>query len=253
MKRTFFFIGIIVIFFFAACNKPKVTCEIISPLPNTTFELDDIIELVVNADATNTTILEVQVYLDNVGYASKEKFPYNFQINTYNLEEGTHTIRAVAIAEDGTNSEAKVSFILVKYESPDFVTFSNGQFPLGWKKGAWQIFSPGFDDDYSIRTFSAAWGELTTIKTGNADIDCIEFYAKDDIENWYSTELSFYIDDHLIKTIKLAKSWEKYTFEMQQGVHTYRWWITGAGSSCYSYLDAIRFFKKQKGTILTAL
>jgi hypothetical protein len=245
MKKFFLCAGVLALLFLTSCSKPKVTCEIVSPTPNTTFQLGDVIEIIVEAGASNTTVSEVQIYLDNVGYENRTDFPYIFQIETYNLKEGVHTIRAVALAEDGTKDEATVSFVLAKFESPDFVTFSEGKFPQGWKIGAgWAIFSPGFDDDFCIKR-SPHWDdELSAIKTSNEDINCIEFYAKDDMYNWTSTEISFYIDYHLIGTIRLTKSWEKYTFDMLPGEHTYRWWITSSGSSCTSYLDAIRFYKK---------
>jgi len=245
MKKFILYSGILAIFFLTSCSKPKVNCRIINPLPNTTFQLGEIIELLVEADAKNATVAEVQIYLDNVGYENRMAFPFIFKIETYNLKEGVHTIRAVALAEDGAKDEATVSFIIAKYESPDFVTFSDGKLPHGWKFGSWKIYSPGFDDDFCLKTISAHWNsELSTIKTSNADINCVEFYAKDDIYNWTSTEISFCVDSHEIKTIRLTKSWEKYTFDMQPGEHTYRWWITSAGSSCLSYFDAIRFYKK---------
>ncbi|MCL2247024.1 MAG: Ig-like domain-containing protein [Lentimicrobiaceae bacterium] len=244
MKKIYFIVCISFLILFVSCNKTKISCEIIKPLSNTTFELGDVVELSVTVDAENVIVSDVEIYLDNVGYASKDAFPYNFQIYTYDLKEGNHTIRAVAIADDGTKSEATVSFNLVRYESPDFVSFSDGQFPLGWKDGNWAVFSPGFDDDYSIRVSAFLAGDLSTVKTCDANINCIEFYAKDEIDNWLETDLSFYIDDNFVRKITLTKSWEKYTIDLPPGIHTFHWRLTHVGEDCSSYLDAIKFFKK---------
>jgi len=244
IKKNLFYFSIVLFLIFSSCSKSKISCEITNPHPNTNFELGDIIELTVNASAENTTVSEVQIYLDDKGYQSKSTFPYNFQIYTNNLKEGHHSIRAVAITDDGSKSEATVSFNIVVYESPNFVSFSDGKFPLGWKDGNWSIYSQGFDDDYCIRVSAFLAGDLSTVKTCDANINCIEFYAKDEIDNWLDTELSFYINDERVGVFRLTSSWEKYTFDIPQGKHTFHWWLTNVGQHCSSYIDAIRFYKK---------
>ena len=250
MKRNLLYLGIIVTMFFISCNKPKVLCEITEPLPNATFDVGEVIKLSVLAEAENSAISEVQVYLDGIGYETKFFFPYNFRIRTDNLKEGTHTIRVIAIASGGLKSETTVSFNMVKYESPDFVSFSDGKIPKGWRiekweydgweyEASWRIHSPGFDDDYAIR--ATEFGELITRKTGNANINHIEFYAKNDTE-W--TSFRFRIGNSE-RVINLTNSWEKYSFEIPQGEHILAWTIYSySGNSCQVFLDAIRFFKE---------
>ena len=243
MKKNLFLLGIILTFFFTSCNKPKITCDIVKPLPNTTFEIGDIIDLAVTVDVENTTISEVQIYLDDVGYDKKFVFPFNFKINTTSLEQGAHTIRVVAIANSGTKDEKTIAFNITKYESPDFVSFSDGTFPKGWTHEYWSICSPGYDDYYAIRAVRYYGNDLSTTKTISADkIDCIEFYAKDDENNWFPTTLYFRTDFSVIGVVELTKSWEKYSFDIPPGEHTFTWWIQQ--SDGYAYLDAIKFFKK---------
>jgi len=241
MKKILLFTGIVAILCLASCSKSRISCEITNPKPNTTFELGDVIELSVITN-TKSNVHEVRIYLDDKGYVSRKEFPYNFQIYTYNLAEGTHTIRAVAITDDGTKDEATVSFNLIKYECQDFVSFSDGKLPLGWTfEKKCQIYSPGFDDNFCLRSNT----HFSTIKTINANIDCLEFYAKkDNTPDWYHIEISFYIDGLHVKTIDLTNSWEKYTFDIQRGEHTFRWWIGYGGSEYSAHFDAFKFYKK---------
>ena len=247
MKRNLFYLGIIVVMLFTSCNKPKVVCEIKEPQPNASITLGTIIKLTVFAEAENAIVSEVQIYVDDVGYETKFFFPYNFYIYTDKLKEGIHTIRAVAIASGGIKSVATVSFNLTKYESPDFVSFSDGKIPKGWItrndewNEGWSITSPGFDDNYAIKSTECT--DVIARKTVNANINRIEFYAKNS-ENGWST-LRFYIDDApQQQDINLTQSWEKYSFEIPQGEHTLRWMINGLSGGTTSFLDAIRFFKE---------
>ena len=230
--------------FFISCNKPKIVCSITEPLLDSTFDLGDVINLSVLAEADNTTISEVQVYLDDIGYKTLFFFPYNFQIYTDNLKEGTHTIRVVALAYGGLKAETTLSFNIVKYESPDFVSFSDGKIPKGWRNdeweyGRWQIYSPGFDDDYAVR--ATGYGGLFAKKIVNANINRIEFYAKTNSE-W--AILTFYIDDIHQESFELNQSWERYSFAIPLGEHTFSWRVGGYSNYCSVLLDAIKFYKE---------
>jgi hypothetical protein len=246
MKKNLLYLGIVFVVLCTGCHKPKIVCKITEPLPDATFDLGEIIRLSVLAEAENATISEVQLYLDNIGYQSMLFFPYNFQIYTDDLKEGTHTIRAVALASGGIKSEATLSFNIVKYESPDFVSFSDGKIPKGWRNdetwgSAWKIFSPGFDDDYAIGV--AGFGELITRKTINANVNRIEFYIKSDSDS--QSGCSIWIDNKQ-QYITLTQSWEKYSFELPQGEHSFKWTINSYSGSHppVTYLDAIKFFKE---------
>jgi hypothetical protein len=247
MKKNLFFLGIILAFIFAGCNKPKITCEIIKPSPNATFEIGETVELAVVVNVENTTIDVVQVYLDDVGYDKKSFFPFNFQISTKNMEKGTHTIRVVAIANSGAKSEKTVSFSVVKYESPDFVSFSDGTFPKGWTYNSWLITSPGYDDDYAIRgsSYYTYNNYVSVVKTCDNNTKFIEFYALGEEGYWYPPVLRFYIDSQCIQNIQTTTSWVKYTFPIPAGEHTFTWMVSSSSDDGYVFLDAIRFFKEE--------
>lgn len=238
--------GIMFAIIFIGCNKPKITCEIVKPTPNATFDIGEFIDLAVTVDVANTTIDEVQIYLDNAGYAKKNFFPFNFKIDTKDMKKGLHTIRAVAFAKNGDKDEKNVSFNLIKQESPDFVSFNDGAFPKTWTHTGWNICSPGFDDNYAIRKHTYSYNDaLFTIKECDAtQINCIEFYAKAEASDWYYyATLDFSIDGS-IENITLNESWTKYSFNVPPGEHTFRWMIMSSGGEGYCYLDAIKFFKK---------
>jgi hypothetical protein len=243
MKKTLFFVGIILALILIGCNKPKITCEIVKPTPNATFEIGETIDLAVTVNVENTSIDQVQIYLDDVGYAQKNFFPFNFQIRTQDMEKGFHTIRVVALANSGDKDEKTISFSLEKYESPDFVSFSDGQIPKGWTNHGWTITSPGYDDDYSIRARVCYSDNLYVTKTCDPKT-YIEFYAKkDDFDEWSYNQLRFYIDNQQVESIELTPEWERYSFPVPAGEHTFIWY-PGGNCDRYIYLDAIKFYKE---------
>ena len=227
---------------FAGCVKPKITCEIIQPQPNAIIELGETINLAVIAETENTSVSEVQIYLDEVGYEKKYFFPFNFSIPTSHLEQGAHTIRAVAIANSEVKTESSVTFNLVQYESPDSVSFSNGQFPLGWKNDRWFLTSPGYNDSYAIGASSYNYSAtVSTTKTCNASINYIEFYAK---SSYWNNTLYFYIDD-LRFTVELTESWKKYSYPVAaQGKHIFSWLAYPYSNEGMIFLDDIKFYKE---------
>ncbi|MCL2246685.1 MAG: Ig-like domain-containing protein [Lentimicrobiaceae bacterium] len=244
MKKTLFLLGTALILIFAGCNKPKITCEIVKPLPNAVFELGETIDLAVDVAVENTNIYEVQIYLDGVGYDKKISFPFNFRIYPESLKEGSHTIRVVAFGSDNVTDESTVTFSVVKYEAPNFVSFSDGKLPKGWSANYWSITSPGFDDNFSIRSESYGYNyALTTIKTCDATIDSIEFYAKG-VSYYYMPRMRFLINN-IQHEIQLTESWQRYAFAVPSGEHTFTWYPYNLDSySDYICLDAIKFYKK---------
>ena len=238
MKKKLLLVGIILTIIFSGCVKPKVTCEIVNPKPNATIELGDVIELAVIAETENASLYEVQIYLDGVGYEKKHVFPFNFSIPTSNLEKGTHTIRAVAIASEEAKAESSVTFNLIQSESPDFVSFSNGKFPSGWNNEGWSITSPGYNDTHAIVSSYYYYSTVSATKTCNANIDYIEFYAKS--YSYYGRLLYFYIDDANV-AIELTDSWQRYSYPVTQGEHLFRW---VSFEDNIAYLDDIKFYKE---------
>jgi hypothetical protein len=246
MRKNLFFAGIIILaVIFIGCNKPKITCEIVQPTSDAIFEIGEMVNLAVTVEVENTTIDNVQVYLDDVGYAQKSFFPFNFQISTQNMKKGAHTIRVVALATSGDKDERNVSFNLTKEESPNFISFSDGMFPKGWSSWGCTISSPGYDDDYCVNGMANYFDPyLSTQKSCGANINCVEFYAKGSSSYWSTPYIRIYVDDLLVQNFALTDAWEKYSFNISQGEHTFKWELLTYSSGDYISIDAIKFFKK---------
>lgn len=210
------------------------TCNITNPLEGAHFSTDENIPVTVVAEDADGYIVEVQLYVDNVGHSIKTAFPYNFTINAGELSPGTHVLRAVAKDNDGANGEATVNIIVEQpdTESPDFVTFSDGKIPNTWHTTAWYIDNTiGYDDIYSLKTMTNN-SAVVTSKTCNSNMNFVEFYLRG------SGTVDFYVDGSKRKVCALTNSWVKHGFYLEEGLHTFKWeFIDGVEAN----LDAIRF------------
>jgi len=92
-------------------NSPP-SCEIISPDFGETFVQGETIAISVEATDTDGSIKEVRIYIDNIGVGSVQFFPYNFDWNTDDIEEGSHTIRAVAMDDGNLEAEASSNIFI---------------------------------------------------------------------------------------------------------------------------------------------
>lgn len=200
------------------------TCKITSPSENAEFNLDDEINVSVTANDINGYIVQVQLYIDDEGYDSKTDFPYNFAIPAGTLSAGTHTIKAVAINNIGDRKENAISIIVknISAECADFETFNSPslELPKGWQAEGGTIDpTSGYDDVYSLLfTSSNAWA--TTSKTATQATNTIEFYFR-------GGDIDFYIDDVKKETCEASSNWEKYSFYIPEGYHTFKWVLVG--------------------------
>ncbi len=217
-------------------NNVAPTCIITSPQDGATFAYDENINIFVFAEDSDGTIEKVSLYIDNVGYSEMTAFPYNFTIVSGVMSPGTHTIKAIAKDNGGSNGESSVTITIEEpaTESPDFVSFSDGQIPPTWQTATWFVDNTGgYDDIYSLKVEGS--GSVMTTKTiqGNGHL---EFYAKG--ANYY---LTVYIDgstnNHYFTTETIG-SWTKYVFDIDEGIHTFLWEYN---SSSTFLIDAIRF------------
>jgi len=245
MKRTFSFftqtLMVLSLLFVVGCdpsgtipgvNQPP-TCSITNPQANAQFNFDESVPVTVVAEDSDGTIAEVQLYIDNVGHSLKTEFPYNFVINAGEMSVGTHILKAVAKDNSGAKAETTVSITInpPNTESPDFVTFSNGQIPNTWHTATWVVDNiDGYDDIYSLRSMTP--GVVVTSKTGNSDINFVEFYVK-------GNPVAFFIDGALKGSCYLPGSWKKFEFHLSEGLHTLKW-----ENSFDTRIDAIRFKHK---------
>ena len=215
-------------------SNQSPTCTITNPKNDAHFSTDENVPVTVVAEDKDGYIVEVQLYVDNVGHSLKTEFPYNFTINSGELAPGTHTLKAVAKDNDGANGESSVNIIVEQpnTESPDFVTFSDGKIPGTWQTTAWVIDNTvGFDDIYSLRATTNNVAVITS-KTCDANINNIEFYVRNGF-------LNFFIDGVQVKECSATNNWKKYNFSLSAGLHTVKW----ENISSTVNIDAIRFSK----------
>ena len=219
------------------------TCSITSPQNGATFSYDENITVSVYAEDSDGSIVEVSLYLDNVGYQNKTEFPYNFVITSGILEPGTHVIKAIAKDNSGSNGENSVTITIQQpaTESPDFVSFSDGNIPPTWHTATWTVDNTGgYDDIYSLKITNQ--GSVTTTKTINGK-GYLEFYTSGNVSDNYDDlyYLKLYIDgnNYFYYTVENFGSWNKYVIDLEAGEHTFLWEYNYSGRSCK--LDAIRF------------
>ena len=217
------------------------TCIITAPQDGATCTYDENINVSVFAEDSDGTIEKVSLYIDNVGYSEMTSFPYNFTIPSGVLSPGAHTIKAIAKDNGGSNGESSVSITIEEpaTESPDFVSFSDGQIPPTWQTATWQVDNTGgFDDIYSLKVVGS--GSVMTTKTiqGNG---YLEFYAKSN--NYSFNFLTIYIDGSAkhYYTTETVGAWTKYVIDIDEGTHTILW--ESDASSYYYHIDAIRFIQ----------
>lgn len=94
------------------------TCSITAPTDNATFTIGNNITVNVDAADTDGTISEVRFYFDGNGIGSDTSFPYSYSISTSSYSEGTHTIKATAKDNDGTETSSQTNINLTSGITP---------------------------------------------------------------------------------------------------------------------------------------
>jgi hypothetical protein len=136
----------------------------------------------------------------------------------------------------------KIGSIVEDFETANFASY-DWQFD-GYSE--WTIWETGYSGSYSARSGSIPNSQSTTLKitlTVLAD-DTISFYRKVSSEDGYDF-LNFYIDESLKSQWSGNMNWEKVSFPVTQGEHTFRWVYEKdsyvvSGSDC-GWIDLIEF------------
>jgi hypothetical protein len=236
MNRNLITLLVCTLFFFLSCKEENFPdCTITNPQNGEVFSVDEDILVKVSADDANGIITSIHLYIDEVCFSGISDFPFHFTIPAGTLSVGNHSIKAVALNNSGNKKENSLTISVMEayYESPDFVSFSDGKLPKGWVSNGWDVDPTfGYDDFYSLstRTDSAI---VTTTKTCNY----IEFYY-----TYYGiNELIFYVDDEQHDLSMPHSQWLKYYCDFSDGLHTFRWEYKVIHPSLRGYIDAIRF------------
>ncbi len=113
MKTQKSIILLALIFVLFSCEKNTApTCEITSPADNAVVIKGETVTISVEANDADDNLKEVRFYIDNAGVGSASSFPFSYTWNTTNANEGSHTIKATAIDEDGEESSDNISVVL---------------------------------------------------------------------------------------------------------------------------------------------
>lgn len=241
MKKNFVLLGILALLCLAACNddpeneNKAPVCRIITPAENAEFSFEDEINVSVTATDEDGEITQVQLYMDDAILSNMVEHPYDFVIPAATLTPGAHSIKAIAIDNDGGKAEDVVVITItgVEYESADFVTFDDvpAALPRGWYTEGWAVDeTTGYDDSYSLKsTTNNSW--TSTTKTTTENINAVEFYLKG------TGSLYFYIDDTEIYIQLNNALWERHVYHIPEGTHSFKWLLISGNAS----LDAVHF------------
>ncbi|MEN8251681.1 MAG: FISUMP domain-containing protein [Bacteroidota bacterium] len=115
----------ILLLFLISCqeNQPP-DVGILSPLDNAIYVQGEDIAISVNAEDPDGTIEEVRLFHNNVGLASLTSFPYNYELNSEGLEPGSHTIKALAIDDQGLEATDEHIFLVHEKETNENISIN---------------------------------------------------------------------------------------------------------------------------------
>jgi len=235
MKNTLFLLGLAMIIILGGCKKPGiVSCEIISPRNGAELPINRNITVMVDASDSKGTIAMVTVFFDNNPGISTTTDPFRVIIPSALLTLGKHTIKAVAVNNEGTQEESTITVNIISDESPDFVTFADGKIPPGWKTSTWEVdMTIGYDDNYSLKSKNHP-ASVVAGKTMNAS-SYVEFFTRGD-------NFDLYIDNEKAQAFSSVpadkENWTKWIYILDGGKHEFSWETTSDPSI---YLDAISF------------
>jgi len=126
--------------FFNSCENSEEdsntapTCSITSPDSGSEIGQGETVTISVEAEDEDDNLKEVRFYVDGSGVGSASSFPYSYDLETSDISEGNHTIKAKAIDENQASSEDKIQISIVESGGDvnlELVTVSGGTFEMG--------------------------------------------------------------------------------------------------------------------------
>ena len=222
-------------FLFFSCTDPIPNIIVTSPQDGEEYFRDQDIEIKVILIDTKGKSFTVRLFIDDLIFNELSEAPYHFTIKAGKIKSGDHTIK---ICAEGVEVFRKIIIHKAASESPDFVTFTNGNIPPEWTVHNWTISqSDGFDDNFSIA--SALHGaHVKTVKTCNR----LSFYLKG------AATINFYLGETLWEVIDnntenqngpTLLEWKLYEFSFERKCYVFTWKLM---SGLPINLDAIQFY-----------
>lgn len=108
------------------CEKENIppSCEITSPSNGAEYEIGDIITISVEAEDEDGAIAEVRFYIDDIGIASSSNWPYTYEWDTGDEDDGIKTIKVSARDDRGGTEEDEISILLNPGMDPPIAAFT---------------------------------------------------------------------------------------------------------------------------------
>lgn len=103
-------------------NAP--TCSIISPSFGEEITQGETVTISVEAEDEDDNLKEVRFYINDIGVGSSTSFPYNYEWETTDAAEGSHTIKAVARDEEQAETEDELDVTVVSAGEAPVAAFS---------------------------------------------------------------------------------------------------------------------------------
>jgi len=190
-------------------NPPK--CIIVSPKNDSEISIGEVVTVSVFAE-DDIEIKEVQLFLNEIGHQSIEKFPYNFTWDTRSAEIGIVTIRATAIDNSGQKANSEIDVYIIGLP-PQLVTspasfvddssavlggeiINNGSSPIN-ERGI--LFSLNSQDDLNSNRIVIETSDPIFSTTVKGLIPNTKYYVRSYATNndatGYGNEISFTTDE----------------------------------------------------------
>ena len=188
MRKLIIFVMLSLIFLITNCEDSTKSnnlpdCIITKPAQsNLRFAKGDDIEIVVEADDADGSINEVRFYIDNEGLFSDSEFPYKYELETWDLSNGYHFIKAIAYDDKNDQTEDTISIFIDEPDEYDgldksiyqeiFIEDFNSN-DKNWAEGVYDSCKISFKDGYyqienSSKSYSRlAWQNITGLDEAN--------------------------------------------------------------------------------------
>ena len=242
MKKSIPLLFITLAILFSGCTKEKFTCKITSPKDGAMVLVNNDLTVRVEAKDSKSSVVRVELMVDGF-FPVYETItePFTFNIPSEKLTIGKHIIDAIAFNSKGESAHSSITINVVENlnidkESPDFVTFANGQFPTGWSTYTWEIDNTmGHNDKYSLRAANYPVALVFANKTMKTP-GFVEFYS-------YGENIDLYINEVKAQAISSVPdgNWEKRIYPLDSGKHQLKWQTEGV----YKYIDDIKFYTSE--------
>lgn len=157
MKISKNLVFITLFFFSISCQKENIppTCDIISPSNGTEYDVGDEITISVEAEDEDGSISEVRFYINDIVVSSASSFPYNYDWNTSDEDEGIMKIKVTAKDDQGATAKDQISILLNPGGETVVVEVTN---PVTGK--TWMDRNLGASQAATSSTDSDAYGDL---------------------------------------------------------------------------------------------